>query len=540
MMEARLVLLVCVAGFGADPNAPIVFNDDGGWCWFQDERAIIREGKLIIGTVAAGRNDPSRRGDIEVTVYDLASGARNRVELHDRFQLDDHDSPAFLARPDGRILVLYAKHGPEDRFYYRISEPGDATRWGPVRTYAPSTSTRLTYSNLFLLTAEKDRIYDFFRGLNGKSKPSYAYSDDLGETWKTGGIVIQSPAARPYVRYASNGVDTIHLVYTEGHPRDFDNSVYHIFYRTGMLHRSDGSPIRRIEEGLRAPDEGTRFFQGDPDHVAWTTDVELDKEGRPYVVYTVQVGSAKLPSRQGGNDHRFRYARWDGKAWRDVQLAYAGTRLYAGEDDYTGLAALVPGDPDTVYISTDADPRDGTALKSGADGERHREIFRGTTADGGSTWTWTAVTKDSTADNLRPIVTKGEKGRSALLWLRGRLRAYTDYDLEVVGIILGQSGPTPSAKAVDTKASGTYVSGPWAYDYRISAIGTRSERRAGILSYGGKVLDADFARPLDRIRTPWGMMQFRRSQYDQGWLLKLTYDRPIEMDKGRLLQPPKG
>jgi len=35
----------------------ITFNDDGGWSWFEDERAIVDKSKVIIGSVAAGVRD---------------------------------------------------------------------------------------------------------------------------------------------------------------------------------------------------------------------------------------------------------------------------------------------------------------------------------------------------------------------------------------------------------------------------------------------------------------------------------------------------
>jgi hypothetical protein len=72
---------------------------------------------------------------------------------------------------------------------------------------------------------------------------------------------------------------------------------------------------------------------------------------------------------------------------------------------------------------------------SAADGKRHWEIFRGTTTDSGRTWRWQPVTRDSTADNLRPIVPRTKDRDELLLWLRGRYRSYTDYDLEVVGLL---------------------------------------------------------------------------------------------------------
>jgi len=441
---AIAIATVLIAAAPPSSTQPVVLSDDGGWCWFQDPRAIVLdENRLIVGSVANGRSDPDRKGDIEALVFDRASGKTTRVELHDRLGADDHNVPAFLVRPDGRLLTFYAKHGAEARAYYRISEPNDPTRWGPIRTFEPSPKTRLTYSNLYRLPAENGRVYDFFRGLNASFKPSYAYSDDEGETWTTGSVIIRSPAARPYVRYASDGRGSIHLLYTEGHPKDFDNSLYHVVYRDGQLRRSDGTPIRPLAEGLNDPAEGVRIFQGDADHVAWCSDIKLDADKRPVAVYSVQVGSGDAPPGKAGDDLRYRYARFDGERWADEPLAFAGERLYAGEDDYSGLVSIDPDDVRVVYFSTNADPERGTPLKSAADGKRHYEIFRGVTDDGGASWAFEPITRDSTADNLRPIIpARGPGGWTALLWLRGAYRAYTDYDQEVVALPLGVGDPS--------------------------------------------------------------------------------------------------
>jgi len=433
------ISLLISCGSSATQDSPVVLSRDGGWCWFQDPRAIVHDGKLVVGTVANGLFDSLRTGDVEALVYDFRSEELTKVELYDRLQADDHNSPVFAVRPDGRLLTVFAQHGDENRFYYRISWTDDLTGWGPVRQYIPSESTRITYSNLHVLTGEANRIYNFFRGLDDSYKPSYVYSDDLGETWTTGNVFIDVPTQarhRPYVRYKSNGEDAIHIVYTEGHPRVYDNSVYHVYYADGDLHNSDGRVIRSLAEGLTRPEEGTRIFRGDSSRVPWVVDLELDSHGNPYVAYSVQVGSAGLPPGKGGDDLRYRYARWNGRDWEDHSLAYAGTRLYAGEDDYSGLVALDPDDPNVLYISTNADPVTGEPLISETDGERHYEIYRGLTDDRGVTWRWTSVTQNSEEDNLRPVVPEREEGRTFLLWLRGEYRSYTDYSLEVVGKIV--------------------------------------------------------------------------------------------------------
>lgn len=463
LLLALLLPLILIAPFQIPSQPPdyltgaangiIIFNDDGAWSWYEDERAIVDNGKLIIGSVAAGTHDESRKGDIEVVTYDIAAGSRRRLsELHDglldtRGAYDDHNSPALLVRPDGRMLAVYSMHGPENRFYYRIStSPHDPTRWQPEKTFTPSESSRITYSNLHYLSKEnksKGRIYNFYRGINDSFKPSYAYSDDWGETWIVGNIFIDVPGRfrhRPYVKYASNGIDTIHIFYTEGHPRNFDNSTYHIFYRDGKLHRSDGTVIRSLAEGLKDPTEGTRIFKGDPNSVAWVSDIHLDASGRPCVAYSVQKDSAGLPPGRGGEDHRYRYARWTGKEWVDYEVAYAGSRLYAGEDDYTGNIALDPDNPNVVYISANVDPVSGKPLISRPDNQRHYEIFKGATKDGGKRWSWTAVTSNSAVDNIRPIVPKWDGKHTALIWLRGKYIAYTNYDLDLVGTITTKPG----------------------------------------------------------------------------------------------------
>jgi hypothetical protein len=116
-------------------------------------------------------------------------------------------------------------------------------------------------------------------------------------------------------------------------------------------------------------------------------------------------------------------------------VAFAGSRLYAGEDDYTGGVALTPGDPSVLYLSTNVDPGSGVPLVSKRDGQRHWEIFRGTSGDDGGTWSFVPVTQNSAADNLRPIVPSGRAGHGIVIWLRGRYRSYTDYALEVVGLV---------------------------------------------------------------------------------------------------------
>lgn len=112
-------------------------------------------------------------------------------------------------------------------------------------------------------------------------------------------------------------IDTVHLIATEDHLRNGDNSIYHTFIKAGRLHHSNGSligPLSTTKETAIEPSDLTLVYQGGPDHVAWTIGIRLDQQSHPYIAFSVQIGEArfKKDSRQGGEDLRFFYCRWDG------------------------------------------------------------------------------------------------------------------------------------------------------------------------------------------------------------------------------------
>jgi hypothetical protein len=433
------------------------FATNGGWCWYQDERAIVHDGRLIFATVAGATARGYEAGDVVITSYDLEFGETANFELYDQFQSDDHDVPALLLLADGRYLAVYSKHGNDSLSRYRVTErPGDISTWQTERTFDWGAPT--TYSNLHRLKNAGEaagRIFNFSRTV--ANNPNWSYSDDEGETWHYGGRLLRwtrddfvddpkftgMDGTRPYVKYASNGRDEIHFITTEDHPRAYDNGLWHgkivLDGAEARLAHTDGTdigPLSTTRVSDVTPTDLTPVFSGDADNVAWTVDLELDEHGFPYAAFSIQHGNGDVRTDRmaGGEDMRYGYARWDGDAWQAFEIAYAGTALYAAENDYTGLIVLDPDDPDVVFISTDAHPTTGEPLVSSADGRRHYEIYRGRTTDGGATWEWTPLTENSSADNLRPIVPSWPGG-TVVLWLRGTLSTYTDYDTEVVGMV---------------------------------------------------------------------------------------------------------
>jgi hypothetical protein len=462
---SNLAILVLLAACSmvdvrsSQASEPLVLTENGSWCWFQGERAVVVDNKVFFTSVASEARSGFIPGDLVVTAFDPTNASIDHHVLHAKLDRDDHAVAGLSALPDGRLLAVYGTHG-HDRFQRsRVSEKaGDIGQWADEQVF--DVGAPYTYANVYRLPAENDRIYNFHRGRG--FNPNCTISDDGGASWRYGWRLLEwtrddlandprytgLDGRRPYVRYASNGRDAIHFLLTDDHPRAYDNSIYHGYYKGGKLHVSDGrelaSPTNDGSSPLK-PHDFTELFRGDADHVAWTSDIRVDRTGYPYVAFSVQVDGAETRSVRatGGLDHRYYYGRWDGGQWNVHPMAYAGTKLYAGEDDYTGLVALDPDDPTTVVISTNADPKTGLPLVSSVDGQRHWELFQGSTADGGVTWRWIPLTSNSSEDQLRPVIPSWPEGPRVILWARGTLESYRDYHLDIVALVQARQTDKP-------------------------------------------------------------------------------------------------
>jgi hypothetical protein len=414
----------------ADPHGFTVFMEDGGWCWFQDPRAVIHDDRLFIGAVRGNDSGPAHVG-----VYDLREQrSLGTVLLHDNFDHDDHNAPVFHVRPDGSVLAVYARHSRDRRHCYRISDPDDPLKWGKeiifIHNYPDAGN--VTYMNLYEVK-EEGKLYNFFRGI--EFNPSFITSADHGLTWGEPTHFIESELEgrhRPYVRYAGNKIDTIHVSLTDGHPRQFGNSIYYAAFREGKFHRADGEVIKVLEtEGPLRPSEAELFYQGSGEPgqgkglsaigSAWTSSISIDSQGRPHIGYSLYLSNS---------DHRYRLASWNGKKWFDREIAYAGRCLYDLESSYTGLITLDPVDPEVVVISADVDP------STGKDCRGNHEIYRARIGAGVDIESvkWEPVTRDSPVSNLRPLIIR-DGDRRVLLWNRGEFNTFTNYQLDTVGLV---------------------------------------------------------------------------------------------------------
>jgi hypothetical protein len=206
----------------------------GAWSWFGDPRAVHFEGDrrhTYIGWL-------DRTGSVKVTAYDHDTGNRETAVVRAKFQVDDHNNPSLLVRPDGRVMAFWSGHGGKSMFYRITKRPEDVTTWERVRTVPSNTPGPYGYTypnpNPVQLSAEGDKIYLFWRG--GNFNPALATSSG-GRAWSPAKHLIDMPGQRPYVKVDSNGTDTIHLAFSDAHPASAPSSIYYMAYRTAASSR---------------------------------------------------------------------------------------------------------------------------------------------------------------------------------------------------------------------------------------------------------------------------------------------------------------
>lgn len=400
----------------------VTLTEDGAWCWFSDPRAVRFVGKRDRTYVGWATSE----GSIVVGAIDNQTGRIESTIIQERLSRDDHINPSLLFLSDGTLLVFYSKHSADAEMRLAVSRrPEDISNWRPSVRMRPnlgpegeSRDGAVCYSNPVRLEGEADRLYLFWRGIG--SKPCVATSDDSGQSWSPGRVVVAPattyPGQRPYLKVDSNGLDRIHLAFTDGHPRNEPtNGIHYACFRDRQFRKADGSIISdwaKLPFDSRAADI---VYDGRATGVrAWVWDVAHDRDDRPVIVYS------RLPAEE---DHRYHYARWDGHRWRDTELASAGRWFPTTpegqterEPHYSGGLVLDHDDPSTVYLSI---PRSGRF-----------EVERWSTPDLGATWRQTPITSGSARDNVRPVAVRGAAGGKGprVLWMEvARYRHYTDY-----------------------------------------------------------------------------------------------------------------
>jgi hypothetical protein len=409
----------------------ITFNSSGGWCWYQDERVIVDTdaNRLVVSSVQSS--------SVHIVHWDVAAGRGTTHTVDNALPYtDDHDVPAIVKTKDGGYAAMWAGH--RNDCYSRTSYFSGSSwsnksnfNWSP-HGCTTGGDGMITYANAWCIG---DTLYSYVRSVD--TSPNYLRSDDHGRTWNFGGRLTSTPRVgyvAGYYKYWGNNVDRIDFLGTEAHPRDEDNSLYHGYIQDGRIHKSDGTVVDNdfTDRNANEVTEYTQVFRtgssvgGVALNHAWNADLVRYDDGTIAATWTARV----VGTSTSDPDKRLMYARFTGGSWTLTYLARAGTKLYDSEQDYTGLGALDPDNPEVIYISTPFDPRTDEGSFTGK-----KEIWKGVTCDGGASFEWVPVTANSSMDNLRPVVPKWDGTHRALLWMRGTYTSAQSYNTAIVGLV---------------------------------------------------------------------------------------------------------
>ena len=503
----------------------ITFQPDGAWSWYQDERVVVSNGQIILGSVAAKVEGdlpgytatPRDPGDIIATTFSLANGRRSYFELNDEirnndgvgsgFEVDDHNAPSFLVLPDGNILSSYTGHS-EDNFlrFRKTVTPGDTSAWTAETTFTRtdagvSGENDVTYTNLHYVPGEgtgDGRVYNFFRNQLGDSwDRHFAYSDNLGDSWQYGGQLTgeNNASVRPYTKFVDDGKGRIYFTTTEDNGGD---NIWLGYIEGGQTFNMNGAVVdanlydtnaQPVNQLTLVMASGT-VIDGDTMTRLWTRDIALDSAGNPVLTFRGYHDG-------DSGDSRHLYARWNGSGFTTSQVAIGGGKFNsldtneqggAGQGSPTGstidskLAVLDPNNPDIVYFSSQYDPVSKQLLVSTADGRPHFEMFKAVSADGGSTWSYQQLTANSSVDNVRPTVANTDDGSSVVVWMRGAHdkwpyepnNSYYAWDTAMVGLVTHPDITRDMLTYVDASLSNTTLANEEAW-----SLGTNANYTTG-------------------------------------------------------------
>ncbi len=400
-------------------------TEDGAWCWFSDPRAIYVHGEnpgILTGWV-------TKNGDIEAAYINPEGKVKSQI-LGKKLDKDDHANPAFVELDDHHNMVFYTKHF-DQHVRYHHSKNKEGKLFGPAVLCNPFDKEELkkfplkraTYANPYKLENEDGKVYCFGRWTG--FKPNIMTSEDNGVTFSKAKVMITNypfdSNNRPYVKYYSDGKSKIHIVFTDGHPRNEPtNSVYYAYYENGAFWKADGTKICDKDKLPFQPTDATKVYMANKENgKSWIFDIASDKKGNPVILYT------RYPD---DKNHIYYYAKFDGNKWNHTKICNSGgwfPQTLEGdvekEPNYSGGMTVNPLNTSIIYVSEKVD--------------NVFEIVRYKIGKEGKISERKEITEKSKYDNIRPFIPRNMKKGDPVqvLWMNNKKYIhYTNYQTAIL------------------------------------------------------------------------------------------------------------
>lgn len=143
---------------------------NGMYSWWVYPLSVYENYTTYFGTI-------NNVGMVHLNSFDHVSRKFDRVEVY-QTETDDHNAPTVNILKDGRIAVIYARHGKEKQVRFRITEkPYDIHTLGAEKTL--ETPTVISYIQSYV--DDNGRIHIFTR--RQASGWLYLRTDDEGQSW---------------------------------------------------------------------------------------------------------------------------------------------------------------------------------------------------------------------------------------------------------------------------------------------------------------------------------------------------------------------
>lgn len=432
----------------------------GGWCWFQAPRTSMGpKGILWLGSTV-GHTFTEADGSIQATAFNTRNRSIARRLTVAKAQQDDHTSPSVLALAD-KVQISWARHQKVD--YLDVGDTGVTGSFVTRRIHRPGAvkapGRGMAYTSAHVVNGQRWLLY------RGEQFSWNLLTSPDGVAWTARGLVVAPGTAgdRPYLHAASAG-KRLHIVVTDGNPTEYrGTSAYAGTVEADLtIRRYTGTLVGKVGSGAPAPKKLNRLALGvvgseeATDTDIWLCDLAV-VDNRPTGVLVRRDPWPADAQKVGKYRHQYLWMRLRPTGWTVEPLCWAGGELCNTQPDYPGLAAQDPSDPTRVVVSTNVHPVTGEPLVSTADGLVHFELFEGRRVGEGQ-WAFTAVTANSTEDNMRPSIAAGGPDK-ALSWMRGRYWSWTAFNTRIV-VRRAVATPAPSTTSTTSTPTPSTTSPP--------------------------------------------------------------------------------
>ena len=351
-----------------------VVTNNGGWNWYVEPSGThIQPGDSLATRYESGQYSSNNgyvfkedktymgwvedEGTIVVGEYNHNTDEYKRVVIHEFLEADDHNNPAVVVLPDGRIMIFYSKHTTENRMYYCVSKnPEDITEWNDWQYYycyteVENSTYNATYPSVFIVHDDEgiegnDVIYVGWRGVHWKpTLAKFSIPDENGvvqtimgqtqfanTTYNSGSYADggrSDGGRRPYTKYDYDfDRSLIYITFTANHPdNDVNNNIYYVTFDISdqNLYTAKGTflqplPFENKAEYVSQGANGTNGQWGiitnqlvgtypellvfdanaqltnSGERRGWTWDIKVNEAGEPCIVYVDVTATAPGPN----------------------------------------------------------------------------------------------------------------------------------------------------------------------------------------------------------------------------------------------------